>query len=76
MALKDGQPIHVTFACCGHKAMHSFGALKTSPPDDGFVCAKCRTVVQYDRYEFVALMNQQPQDAPYEFVLRPREDNT
>ena len=71
--LNDSEPIRVTFACCGEKRVHPFSALKTSPANFGFICPVCSATVQYDCYEFVALMNKDSKDTRHEITLRPVE---
>lgn len=69
--LDDAQLVMVTFSCCGHQAVHHFGALKTSPI--GFVCPACNATAQYDRHEYVALLNKEPEDPPFKISLYPVE---
>ncbi len=74
MPLDDSQLIDITFACCGEKFVHKFVDLKAGP--FGFVCPNpaCGTRVNYDRYEFVRLLNEEASNVPHKITLRPLED--
>jgi hypothetical protein len=71
MPLDDSQTVIVTFACCGEKRDHKFGALKTGTMGDGFACPACGTGVKYNGYEFVRLMNEEALDATHKITLYP-----